>query len=207
VGGGAPAKVVDPEIDKSSGTSTESGHPAPIVIEGLPKTTEAGVEVAGQLTEMLKKTNLASEVSVQSNVEGSLISLSEKLLFKPGTAELNADGYPVLDNVIGMVRTLDNEIRIVGHTDNSQPIGYKDNWELSYARAYLVVNYLEDKGISAGRLVVSGRADNASIFPNDSPEHRKINNRVEIVVVYPQNVQDVINLDETINNPTGVQGP
>jgi chemotaxis protein MotB len=206
-GGGAPAKVVDPSIDQSSGTSTESGRPAPIVIEGLPKASEMGVEVAGQLTEMLKKTNLSSEVSVQSSVEGTLISLSEKLLFKTGTAELNADGYPVLDNVFNMIKPMDNEIRIVGYTDNSAPVGYKDNWQLSFARAYLVLNYLEGKGITARRLVASGRGDSAPVFPNDSDAHKTLNNRVEIVVIYPQKVQDVINLNESINNPTGVQAP
>jgi chemotaxis protein MotB len=205
--GGAPAKVVDPEIDKSSGTTSDTGRPAPIVIEGLPKTSEVGVEVAGQLTEMLKKTNLASEVSVESSVEGTLISLSEKLLFKTGTAELNQDGYAVLDDVFGMVKPMDNEIRIVGSTDNSTPIGYDDNWQLSFARAYMVVEYLQKKGIPANRLVASGRADTAPIYPNDTPEHKALNNRVEIVIIYPQKVQDVININESINNPTGIVQP
>ena len=198
VGGGKPAKVVDPEIDKASGTSSETGSPAPIIIEGLPKASDAGVEVAGQLTELLKKTNLASEVSVQSSVEGTLYSLSENLLYVPGTNELKPEAILVLNNAAGMIGSMNNEIRIVGHTDNTQPVGFNNNWELSFARAYKVVTFLASRGIPLNRLIASGRGDTTPIFANDTAEHRALNNRVDIVVIYPQNVQDVINLGDPI---------
>jgi hypothetical protein len=52
---------------------------------------------------------------VQNNIEGVLISLSEKLVFLPGTAELQAEAYPVLDTIVKMIEPVENDIRITGH--------------------------------------------------------------------------------------------
>jgi chemotaxis protein MotB len=76
--GGAPPKVVDPNIDQSGGLSLNAAA-QPIQVEGLPVLSSVGSEVAGKLTDLLKENGLSSEVSVQNNVEGVLISLSQKL--------------------------------------------------------------------------------------------------------------------------------
>ena len=133
--GGAPVKVVDTRINQSSGQET-NGQPNPIVIPDIPETPPKSEEVAGELTAMLAKYEMGSSVSIQTNVEGVLISLSEKLVFTQGTAELQSDAYPVLDTIIDMVKNVPNQIRIVGHTDDSPPTDprYQNNWELSTGR-------------------------------------------------------------------------
>jgi chemotaxis protein MotB len=201
--GGASSQVVDPSINQSSGTN-EAADAAPIVVAGLPRDTSAGAEVAADLSNLLDESNLASEVSIQSNVEGVLISLSEKLLFIQGTADLQPEAYPVLDTIAQMLMPLDNDIKVVGHTDDTSPGDprYPDNWYLSTVRAYNVVNYLVQKGIDPHRLIAAGRGEFAPIFPNDSDAHRTLNSRAEIVVIYPQNVEDVINLDIAAPTPT-----
>jgi chemotaxis protein MotB len=193
-GGGGPARVVSPAIDSGGGLSTSDGAPAPISIEGLPKQSMAGIEVANDLVKLLNDSNLSSDVSIQNNVEGILIALSEKLLFSPGTVELQQEGYAVMDNAAEMLRPLQNEIRVVGYTDNTPPLdpSYQNNWDLSVARAKFIVEYLVGKGIDPQRLSVSGKGENAPIFENDTIEHRAINNRVEIVVIYPQKVENII---------------
>jgi chemotaxis protein MotB len=182
--GGGPSRVVDPMINQSA--TSDDNSPSPIVISGIPNSPVNSQEVAGQLTTMLSQSGLGGSVSVQNNLEGVLISLSERLVFAPGTANLQPDAYPVLDTVETMIKSLDNEIRIVGHTDNLKPLDhqYKDNWELSTARAATIGDYLISKGLDPKRLTISGQGEYRSLFPNDTAEHRLLNGRAEIVVVY-----------------------
>jgi len=205
---GSPQRVVDPGIDQAGGT-TENETVAPIIVPGIPKVPMDETEVAGELTDMLAASNLGGAVSVQNNIEGVLIALSEKLVFAPGTAELQADAYPVLDTIIEMIRPIDNEIRIIGHTDNSPPDPiYGSNWGLSVARALEIEQYMESKGINPARLSISGRGEHQPIFPNDTPEHRSLNSRAEIIVVYEveTNVIDLdLNVDAEENSDTSGQ--
>jgi chemotaxis protein MotB len=197
-GGGGTSVVVDPSINQSgSGEGQEEGQPAPIVIEGLPYQVNTSSEVASELASLLEQSDLSSDVGIENNIEGALVALSEKLLFTPGTLELQSEAYPYLDSLAEMVRPLDNDIKIIGHTDDTPPQDptFSNNWELSTARAQLVVQYLIDKGIDPRRLIASGRGEYAPIYVNDTTEHRALNSRVEIVLIYPQDVQDVINLE------------
>src|SRR5512140_737375 len=76
--GGGPVKVVDSQISTGGGT-TKDGEPNPIVVPGIPEKPPVSEEVAGNLSNMLAASNLGSEVSVQTSIDGVLISLSEKL--------------------------------------------------------------------------------------------------------------------------------
>ncbi|HCE16263.1 MAG TPA: hypothetical protein DEQ80_00250 [Anaerolinea thermolimosa] len=182
---GGPAKVVDSQINQSGG-SMENGQPKPIVVPGIPESPPQSEEVAGQLTQMLAGSNLGNEVSVQTNIEGVLISLSEKLVFSPGRSELPPEVRPVLDTIVAMIRQIDNPIRLVGHTDDSPSTDprYPTQWELSIARAMVVAQYLIDSGIDPSRLTVAGRGPYDPIFPNDTEEHRSLNGRVDITIIY-----------------------
>ncbi len=186
--------VVNPEIDL--GGLADGEEPAPIIVAGIPNVPSAPSEVAGQLTDLLATSNLGSMVSVQNNVEGVLISVSEKLLFIEGTAELQPDAYPVLDTVVTMIATIDNDVRVIGYTDNSIPQDsrFASNWELSVARALTIVSYLQSQGISPERLIAMGRGEYFPLFENDTPEHRALNSRAEIIVVYPL-ASEIIDLD------------
>lgn len=182
---GGAARVVDSQIDQTGGSSKD-GQAKPIVIPGIPQGPPKSEEVAGQLTQMLSTTSLGSQVSVQTNIEGVLISLSEKLVFAPGTTVLAPEAVPVLDLIFSMIKPIDNTVRLIGHTDDTPPTDtrYHNNWELSYARALIVANYLMNEGIAPERLMITGRGSTAPIFLNDTPEHRQLNGRVEIVIIY-----------------------
>ncbi len=183
---GGAARVVDLQINQSGGT-IENGQPKPIVVPGIPEAPPKSEEVAGQLTQMLSASPFGNEVSVQTNIEGVLISLSEKLVFEPGRAELSPSAVSVLQTIVEMVRPINNAIRLVGHTDDSLPTDsvFNNNWELSLARAMAVGNFLTQNGIAPGRLIITGRAEFDPIFPNDTPAHRALNSRVDIIIVYP----------------------
>jgi chemotaxis protein MotB len=197
-GGGGAVSIVDPEINSGGQTNEES---SPIVIPGLPLSSSVGVEVADDLTDMLANQDLGSEVSIQNNIEGILISLSEKLIFEEGTAKLQPEALPILDKIVEMIKPIENDVRIVGHTDDSLPIDprFKNNWELSLARAYNISEYFMDHGVPSQRLIPSGRGDTQPIFPNDTPKHRALNGRADIVIVYSVSM-DVMNLESIIGS-------
>jgi chemotaxis protein MotB len=194
---GGPTRIVDPGIDQAGGMKEDTAA-APIIIPGIPQIPVNTVEVAGELTDLLAASDLGGAVSVQNNIEGVLISLSEKLIFTPGTAELQPEAYPVLDTIAKMILPLENEIRIIGYTDDTPPIdaSFKDNWALSLARAIVISDYFQEHQIDPRRLLVAGRGENKPIFPNDTPEHRAMNSRAEIIVVYSVS-NDVLNMDTT----------
>jgi chemotaxis protein MotB len=183
---GGPSQVVDSQINQAGGTS-EEGTSKPIVVPGIPEGPTQSEEVAGELTSMLASQSLGSSVSVQTNVEGVLISLSERLVFQDGQSELPQEAYPVLDTIINMLRPIDNRVRLVGHTSNtpSSSSYYPTNWELSLARAMSVARYLINAGLAPERFIVSGQGEYAPLFPNDSDQHKALNARVEIIIVYP----------------------
>jgi chemotaxis protein MotB len=184
---GGAVKVVSNSISASGGGTDPNSVPAPISIPGMPEQPPQSDQVASQLTTMLNEMNMGSGVSVQTNIEGVLISLSESIIFYPGTANLYPQAYPVLDGIINMLNSMDNQLRIVGHTDNTPPTDtkYTNNFELSVGRANVVAQYLISKGVDPSRITISGKSEYDPIFPNDTDEHRSMNCRADIVIIYP----------------------
>jgi len=182
---GGPAQVVDSQINQAGGTS-EDGESKPIIVPGIPEGPTQSEEVAGQLTSMLSSQNLGNQVSVQTNIEGVLISLSERLIFKDGQTELPPESFQVLDTIVEMLRPIDNKVRLVGHTNNTASTNplYPGNWELSLARATSVAKYLINSGIAPERFIISGQGEYAPVFPNDTEDHKGMNARVEIIIIY-----------------------
>ena len=191
---GGPAQVVDSQINSAGGTS-EDGSSKPIVVPGIPEGPTQSEEVAGQLTSMLSTQNLGNEVSVQTNIEGVLISLSERLIFKNDQVELPAEALQVLDTIAEMLGPISNKVRLVGHTNNSPSTNpaYPTNWDLSLARATTVAKYLINAGIAPERFIISGQGEYAPVFPNDTDQHKEMNARVEIIIIYKidSNVIDI----------------
>jgi chemotaxis protein MotB len=118
-----------------------------------------------------------------------VISLAGNLLFDSGKSDLKPRGMTLLDTLAERLRTMPNEIRVEGHTDNipiTTPL-YPSNWELSSARATTVARYLaEHDDVSASRLSAAGLGEFHPIAPNDSREGRARNRRVDLVVLFPQ---------------------
>ena len=143
---------------------------------------EAAVHVEDTLT------LLESEYGIKATFtkKGVLISLDDSILFDFGKAEINASGYPVLDNIAAVIQNIRNPVRIEGHTDNV-PIAtrrFPSNWELSTARAVQVLKYFITAGkIEPRRLSAVGYGEAKPVSPNNTPENRAKNRRVEIVLV------------------------
>lgn len=198
---GGPSQVVDSQINQAGGTS-EDGTSKPIVVPGIPEGPTQSEEVAGQLTSMLSSQNLGNQVSVQTNIEGVLISLSERLIFADGQAELPPEALIVLDTIAEMMLPIDNKIKVVGHTNDTPSTNplYPTNWELSLARAASVAKYLIGAGVAPERMIISGQGEYAPVFPNDTEQHKGLNARVEIVIMYKVD-SNIIDINSPVIQP------
>lgn len=140
-----------------------------------------------KIVQSIKK--LQSEPGVDSKYtkQEIYIYINDHILFKSGSARIAPEGFPVLDKVVEeFIFKLPGSVRIEGHTDNV-PIRYSrrypSNWELSIARAVNVVKYfVEQANVPPERLSAVGYGESKPLFPNDTPENRSKNRRVEIVV-------------------------
>lgn len=128
----------------------------------------------------------SDELSVEIKNGKVYVSMSDKLLFKSGSAAVEAKGkeaIKLLADVLG--KNQDIDILIEGHTDNVpiKTVVYRDNWDLSVARATSIVRILtEDYKIAPTRLTASGRGEFMPRATNETPEGRASNRRTEIIL-------------------------
>ncbi|MFQ5780479.1 MAG: flagellar motor protein MotB [Nitrospiria bacterium] len=159
-----------------------------ILIPGAPLASRERnqVDMGKAFRALIQEANLEEEVRLSSEGPDLVINLSEKVLFPSGSADLYPDAVPLLGKVAGLIQGSPFPIRVEGHTDD-QPIAtdrFPSNWELSAARAVAVLRYLiEKQEIPKDRLSAVGLGAHRPLVPNDTPENRGKNRRVNIVLV------------------------
>lgn len=117
------------------------------------------------------------------------VSMDEKLLFKTGSYEIDANGRTALRKLGALLeKNPDITINIEGHTDD---VPYRaapgqqliDNWDLSVKRATTVVRVLtQDTNINPKRLVASGRSEYMPVDARKTADARQKNRRTEIIL-------------------------
>ena len=137
------------------------------------------------------KDQIAQKDIKLEEIEGKLkVTFVDKILFDSGSVKVKPKGQEVLLKLADSFRDSEDEkIAVEGHTDNVQ-IGsalldrFPTNWELSTARATAVVRFLQEKGnIAPERLTASGFGFYRPVAENETPEGRKQNRRIEIILV------------------------
>lgn len=126
---------------------------------------------------------------IEVNVEKTVvfISISDKLLFKSGSATITKKANPVLEKIAKVVNDQPKmDVMIEGHTDDT-PIStakYKDNWELSTARSTAIIRKLQnDFGVAPKRLIAAGRSSYIPLVPNTTKENKAKNRRTKIIIM------------------------
>ena len=140
-----------------------------------------------RLGERYGEGGLANTVVFGKSERGLVIHLlTDKLLFRVGEAKLLNPVKGILHEIAEVIKTTDKQIVIEGHTCDL-PIKdgrYRDNWELSTARAVSVCEHLiKSEKISPKRLSVAGYGQYRPLVPNDDENRRKLNRRVDIIIV------------------------
>ena len=125
-------------------------------------------------------------VSLEEPQDGFIIQLPAALLFKAGSATIeNEDALLFLKRIALIIDTLpaNVEVSVRGHTDDGNPgknSPFKDNWELSTARAISVLQELIVDGVKAERMHAAGFAQYRPLGTNATKKGRENNRRVEI---------------------------
>jgi len=140
---------------------------------------------ASFVEETIKAINSVPGFEAIRTRRGVIIRLADAILFESGKDDINSDAFPILNRIVATLREWPDLIHVEGHTDNV-PIHTKkfvSNWDLSTARAVNVVKYLVEEGkIMPQKLSAVGYGESKPLFPNDTPDHRARNRRVEIVL-------------------------
>ncbi len=182
--------VGDPHVE------LPGGSPAATAVNAAPVPPVSNEVTDPRALEQLKKqlegaiaaVGLSQQVSVSLDDRGVAVYVTDGVLFDSGQARLKAEGQHLLDGVLPILASVGNKLVVEGHTDDV-PISssaFPSNWELSTSRATAVLHgLLSGHGIDGDRVSVAGYADTRPRVPNDTPEHRAVNRRVEVVVAVP----------------------
>ena len=140
-----------------------------------------------------RQTLLRAEESLQQHgldlrleTRGLVISLPQAILFASGEDRVNRQAMPIIARIADVLRDIPNQVSLVGHAD-SIPIHnrhFKSNWDLSTARSLKILELLSRQyGIAESRLYLASYGPYHPSGPNDTPEGRARNRRVEIVIL------------------------
>lgn len=146
--------------------------------------------ITNALNQIVKRALLSfnsEELTVEMKNGKVYVSLSDKLLFKSASADIEEKGQEAIKKLGEVLnKNLDIDVLIEGHTDNvplRSTINFKDNWDLSTERAANIVRILSDiSKVNPKRLTAAGRSEYMPKASNESPEGRAKNRRTEIIL-------------------------
>jgi chemotaxis protein MotB len=138
---------------------------------------------------------------------GVKISLPGEILFPSGGAALRTEAYTMLDNIGALLSELpETRLEVRGHTDATpvaEPSTFRDNHDLSFARADAVARYMKrTSGIPFQDFEIIGCGDGQPVATNTTEAGRQANRRVEIFVRGLMDNQRVRELQERVNELT-----
>jgi chemotaxis protein MotB len=141
--------------------------------------------VASSLLDVLGPLVQEGKVRITQGRRGVSIEINANVLFQPGKADLEPGSLEVLRAVAERLRDEPFNVEVTGHTD-LLPISnssFASNWELSAVRATSVVRHLTANGIAPERMQAIGREATRPVAPNNTPEGRARNRRVELMIL------------------------
>jgi chemotaxis protein MotB len=138
------------------------------------------------LTAKFQKMITSGTVQVKFRNGTMLVALPSEVLFPSAGADLSEPGKMAVMEVGVILKNLpERRFMVVGHTD-SLPIKstvYKDNWDLSTARALTVTKFLVSAGLDAKRLIAAGHGEHDPAASNKTKDGREKNRRIEIILM------------------------
>ncbi|GAB4031884.1 MAG: OmpA family protein [Elusimicrobiota bacterium] len=147
------------------------------------------IEKESVFVEKIKETtvdeNMKNFLKIEQSEKKIKLVLTDAVLFDSGKAVLKERAKEVLLPIIEELKKIPNDIIIEGHTDSLPIKGgrYATNWELSMARAYSVIEFMQLYGLETKRLAGIGYGDNRPVAENTTSEGRAKNRRIEISLI------------------------
>jgi chemotaxis protein MotB len=137
-----------------------------------------------QLEKILAQEIRNRSVALRLGPDGLVISLQEMAFFGSGAASMRLDAQAAFSRIIAVLHGYD--LRIEGHTDNVpiRTAQFRSNWELSTARATgIIQDLITQHNFSPEQLSAAGYAEFHPVASNATEEGRKLNRRIDIVVL------------------------
>ncbi len=181
------ASAGDP-VDQSGNGADDSDLNSDGVLDGQKTTEQEFNDLYERIKKHIEEKGLASRLSVEKHDNEIILRLSDSILFDSGSAKLVASAGNLVQEISGLLMQSEGSIgmvRIEGHTDN-RPISnsmYADNWELSAARAYTVLHFLEQRGMPKAKLSFQGFGEQQPIASNKTDAGKAKNRRVDFVII------------------------
>jgi type VI secretion system protein ImpK len=138
--------------------------------------------LAGFLAEEIRR----GLVAVEDRADRSIVTILGDGIFKPGEVVARSEDVWLFNRIGDALLSVPGQVEVIGYTDN-QPIRtlrFPSNWELSKARADTVAKLLTVR-VPASRISAEGRGEADPVAPNDTPQGRAKNRRVEITLYVP----------------------
>jgi chemotaxis protein MotB len=178
------------ELDSAYGKSKSDKSALESALAELRKRKEESEARIAEFKSLLDKFKTlidAGKLKVRIREGRMVVELATDILFPSGSASLSKDGKAAIAEVAGLLQSIQGrKFQIEGHTDNvplSGKGGFKTNWELASARALTVLHAMTDAGLSADRISAASYGDSMPAQPNDTPENKAANRRIEIALV------------------------
>ncbi len=154
---------------------------------------EDSLATVEKIRSFIDEKGLVGTMDLMIDERGIVLEISDALFFDPGKAELKKDAQEILAYVAELLSSIDKKVIVEGHTDNV-PINtllFPSNWELSVARAVVVVRYLvEIKQLKPSRFAAMGYGEFHPVASNLTYEGRARNRRVNIIISTPKPITD-----------------
>jgi chemotaxis protein MotB len=137
-----------------------------------------------------------------SELKGKMtVKLKDRVVFSSGSAAINKQGKDALAAVAKAFHGLQGKnVIVAGYTDNvpvKKKGPFKDNWDLSTARAVSVVRYLQTQGLEPKMLGAAGFSQYRPLAPNETAEGRSQNRRIEIALTAADYTPPIVDMPST----------
>ena len=150
--------------------------PVPVVVE---KTEHFSKFLEPEIKEGL--------VTVDENAQRILVQISGEGMFESGSDKLNQKFVPIMERIGKALETQPGTSVITGHTDNVpiKTLRFPSNYDLSVARAKTVKAIVDAELSDSSRVSSEGHGETEPVADNKTPEGRRKNRRIELVVQKP----------------------
>lgn len=169
-GGQSPMHSAKKDVSKTS---------APLLTEKI-----SAAKLIGEFEEYAIRKKIGRRVATIVTANGLELTLESSILFERNSAILKPSSYPIVSKIGRVFERIAGPFIIIGHSDNRQvkTVRYHDSLELTIGRAGAIARFFVNQTrVRRDNIAIAGYGPYRPLFPNDSPEHMKKNDRITII--------------------------
>lgn len=155
-------------------------------MEAQERASAEAEQTLGQIQMALQREMEGRLVDIDKNYSEIVITFPDEVGFRTGSDQITDTFFASLNRLADVLKRVDGQVIVSGHTDNTPLAGggrFRDNWDLSAARAVSVVRHFQTvNNISGRRLEAHGYGDTRPVDSNFTLQGRNRNRRVEIIL-------------------------